>query len=94
MRESETWLLNYAKRAYVVMVAAAIVSGSVIQRLGGDAINQETISGKTSYAAFIVGAVIEVLVGSKTIGQQLSSLVTGLFCTIFLAGLIEATLGL
>lgn len=93
MGESETRLLNDTKRAYVVLVAVAIVSGSVIQRLGGDAI-QETISGQTSYAAFILGAVVEVLVGSKTTGQQLSSVFTGLFCTIFLAGLIEATLGL
>eukprot|EP01052_Picozoa_sp_SAG31_P041574 SAG31_NODE_6340_length_2057_cov_2.141982_2_plen_115_part_00 len=88
--------IDSMKRAYAVLTTVAIVAGSVSQRLLTPSVGrtQEKISAFASYAVFIIGAILEVQQETKGVKDQLSSLLIGLICIIFNAGIIEATLGL
>ena len=54
----------------------------------------ETIAHGVAFVAFLLGAVLEVSVGGKTVLAQLVSVAVGLVCLGFIAVLMEALFGL
>ena len=96
MGEPETRLLGDVKRAHAVLAAVAIFGGSVLTRMLGRSAGWwiETIAHGVAFVAFLLGAVLEVSVGGKTVVAQLVSVAVGLVCLGFIAVLMEALFGL
>ena len=79
-----------------MLAAIAIVGGSVLARMivrsAGWFI--ETIAHGVAFVAFLLGAVLEVSVGSKTVVAQLVSVAVGLVCLGFVSVLMDLLFGL
>lgn len=96
--EVERALFGVAKRGHAVLIAAAIVGGTLLIRILGKAAGWwiETIAHGVAMLAFIGGALglESLLARAKTLGEQVVSVIAGLLWLGFVAVLMEALFGL